>query len=112
VQAIRTALKSRIKAGSHPSSSGWVCKMRRATLTCCLQRVCLMPFERLPAIREPRFSLRQTQNRPYIDRNAFSGQYAKSASSESGVFDLSGLRPIQTNVCIGPAQWCRYNANH
>ncbi|GBH17403.1 Collagenase-like protease [Pseudomonas syringae pv. actinidiae] len=46
VQASGRALKSPINAGDHPSSSGRVCKMRRATLTCCLHRVCLMPFGR------------------------------------------------------------------
>jgi hypothetical protein len=25
-------------------------------------------------------------------------------------FDFSGLEPIQTNVCIGRSDWCRYNA--
>jgi hypothetical protein len=25
-------------------------------------------------------------------------------------FDLSGLEAIQTNVCIGRWEWCRYNA--
>ncbi|WP_221034133.1 hypothetical protein, partial [Pseudomonas marginalis] len=47
---------------------------------------------------------------PYIDRNAYSGQYGKIASHKPRLFDLPSLRAIQTNVCIGRWQWCRYNA--
>ena len=52
----------------------------------------------------------RAQNRPYLDRNAGSGQYDINASHKPSHHDLSGFRPIQTNVCIGPARWCRYNA--
>ncbi|MGH8484980.1 MAG: hypothetical protein ACRESP_11345, partial [Pseudomonas sp.] len=49
-------------------------------------------------------------NRSYLDRNAQSGQYGKPVSFKPRFFDFTGLRQIQTNVCIGPHQWCRYNA--
>jgi len=59
---------------------------------------------------KPTVCLRDAQNRPYIDRNAYSGQYAKMVSYKPRCFDLPSLRAIQTNVCIGRWEWCRYNA--
>jgi len=55
----------------------------------------------LEVLLKPTVSLRRAQNRPYLDRNAFSGQYGKIAVYKPRFFDLSGLRQIQTNVCIG-----------
>jgi hypothetical protein len=55
----------------------------------------------LEVLLKPTVSLRRAQNRPYIDRNAYSGQYGKMASHKPRYFDFSGLEPIQTNVCIG-----------
>ena len=64
----------------------------------------------LEVLLKPTISLRRAQNRPYLDRNTFCGQYSKSASLEPCDISLSGLKAIQTNVCIGRCQRCRYNA--
>ncbi|WP_212613509.1 hypothetical protein, partial [Pseudomonas palleroniana] len=56
----------------------------------------------LEVLLKPTVSLRRAQNRPYLDRNAYSGQYGKMVSHKPYVSDLSGLRQFQTNVCIGP----------
>ncbi|WP_156465482.1 hypothetical protein [Pseudomonas sp. Leaf48] len=64
----------------------------------------------LEVLLKPTVSLRRAQNRPYLDRNAYSGQYAKIAVHTARDFDFSGLEAIQTNVCIGRWEWCRYNA--
>jgi len=55
----------------------------------------------LEVLLKPTVSLRRAQNRPYLDRNTYSGQYAKMASHKPRFFDFSGLEQIQTNVCIG-----------
>jgi hypothetical protein len=55
----------------------------------------------LEVLLKPTVSLRRAQNRPYLDRNAYSGQYGKMASHKPRDFDFSGFEPIQTNVCIG-----------
>jgi hypothetical protein len=55
----------------------------------------------LEVLLKPTVSLRRAQNRPYLDRNAYSGQYAKIAVHKARDFDFSGFEPIQTNVCIG-----------
>jgi len=64
----------------------------------------------LDVLLKPTVCLRSVQNRPYIDRNAYSGQYGKMASHKPRCFDLPSLRAIQTNVCIGRWQWSIYNA--
>eukprot|EP01133_Synstelium_polycarpum_P008816 gene8816-10342_t len=50
---------------------------------------------------KPTVCLRDAQNRPYIDRNAYSGQYAKMVSYKPRCFDLPSLRAIQTNIDAG-----------
>jgi len=55
----------------------------------------------LEVLLKPTASLRRAQNRPYLDRNAYSGQYGKMVSYKPRFFDLSGFQQIQTNVCIG-----------
>ncbi len=45
----------------------------------------------LEVLLKPTISLRRAQNRPYLDRNAFCGQYSKSATLEPCVIGLSGL---------------------
>jgi hypothetical protein len=56
----------------------------------------------LEVLLKPTVSLRRAQNRPYLDRNTYSGQYGKIAVHKPGDYDFSGFEPIQTNVCIGP----------
>jgi hypothetical protein len=55
----------------------------------------------LDVLLKPAVCLRLAQNRPYLDRNTYSGQYGKMASHKPRRFDLPSLRAIQTNVCIG-----------
>jgi hypothetical protein len=55
----------------------------------------------LEVLLKPTVSLRRAQNRPYIDRNTYSGQYGKMASHKPRDCDFCGFAPIQTNVCIG-----------
>jgi len=64
----------------------------------------------LDVLLKPAVCLREAQNRPYLDRNAYSGQYGKMVSHKPRCFDLSRLQAIQTNVCIGRCQWSIYNA--
>jgi hypothetical protein len=55
----------------------------------------------LEVLLKPTVCLRDAQNRPYLDRNAYSGQYGKMVSYKPRCFDLPSLQAIQTNVCIG-----------
>ncbi|WP_160108925.1 hypothetical protein [Pseudomonas izuensis] len=55
----------------------------------------------LEVLLKPTVSLRRAQNRPYLDRNTYSGQYGKIAVHNPRDFDFSGFAAIQTNVCIG-----------
>jgi hypothetical protein len=75
------------------------CKLRVQTRNTSLRAAFALSLE---VLLKPTVSLRRAQNRPYLDRNAYSGQYGKMASHKPHVGDLSGLRLFQTNVCIGP----------
>jgi len=83
------------------------CKLRAINET---RVTCFALALLLDVLLKPAVCLRYAQNRPYIDRNAYSGQYAKIASHKPRCFDLPSFQAIQTNVCIGRCQWCRYNA--
>ncbi|MEG2393298.1 MAG: hypothetical protein RSB64_20720, partial [Pseudomonas sp.] len=74
------------------------CKLR-ASITCA--STCISIALSLDVALKPAVRLREAQNRPYIDRNTFSGQYSKMVRYKPRCFDLPSLRAIQTNVCIG-----------
>ena len=75
-----------------------VCKLRaKPALRITLSAYALS----LEVLLKPPVCLRRAQNRPYLDRNAYSGQYSKMTIHKPRFFDFSGLEPIQTNVCIG-----------
>jgi len=74
------------------------CKLRAKPARCITFTAIALSLE---VLLKPTVSLRRAQNRPYLDRNTYSGQYGKIAVHKPRDFDFSGFEPIQTNVCIG-----------
>ena len=103
----KTSLCDRLSDVTGKSFIAMTCKLRSKNGRPHQANACALSLE---VLLKPTISLRRAQNRPYLDRNAFCGQYSKSATLEPRVIDLSGLQGFQTNVCIGPRGWCRYNA--
>ncbi|WP_158830348.1 hypothetical protein [Pseudomonas sp. PB103] len=92
------------------TDESWIftlCKLRAGLRRASPFIACALSLE---VLLKPPVCLRRAQNRPYLDRNAYSGQYSKMTIHKPRFFDFSGLEPIQTNVCIGRSEWCRYNA--